>query len=102
MNRKQIEELAEYYDTHDTADEMDGGRVVEPLVDPMVVVSLRLPKHVVDQVRALAAERGVRPTALLREWVEAQVARAERGAEAVIGVSELLDFVNRAATVRRR
>lgn len=35
----------------------------------MVVYSLRLPQEVADRLRAAAAERGVRPAELAREWI---------------------------------
>lgn len=82
MRRDELERLADYYDTHSTAEEMEGGRVeVEPVERPMVSTSLRLPKPIMDAIRAAAARRGVRPTALMREWVEARVAAEESGDE---------------------
>ena len=77
MDNKKMRELREFYDTHDTSDEMDDGHwVTEVNTDPMVTTSLRLPKSVLDKVRAAARARGVRPTALMREWIETLVAQA--------------------------
>lgn len=100
MGRRHLDELIEYYDGHDTAEEMERGRIVEPLVDPMIVVSLRLPKRTLDEVRAIAAERAVRPTALIREWVEDAISGRGSTAEAgLIRAADLLDFVRRSAKV---
>ncbi|MGW3039404.1 hypothetical protein ACWC9T_04980 [Kitasatospora sp. NPDC001159] len=40
----------------------------------MIATSLRLPKPVMDEVRRRARERGLKPTAVMREWIEAAVA----------------------------
>ncbi len=94
MKDEMIEQLAEHYQSHDTVDAMDGGRVVEPSPDPMVVVSLRLPKRTMDEVRAIASERSVRPTTLLREWIEDQLGAA-REPGGVVPVKDLIGFVRR-------
>jgi hypothetical protein len=71
MTKTQRQELADYYDTHDTTPEMEGGEWVdEPATDPMVTTSLRLPLGVMRAVRAAAAAEKVKPTALIRRWVE--------------------------------
>ncbi|MFJ3216203.1 hypothetical protein ACIPLC_09810 [Kitasatospora sp. NPDC086801] len=48
----------------------------EPLAaeSVMTATSLRLPKPVMDGVRHRARERGLKPTAVMREWTEAAVA----------------------------
>lgn len=70
---KELQRLRDHYDTHDAGDEMADGEWEGPGPDPMVTTSLRLPKSVLDQVRAQARQLGVRPTSLIRRWVEAQV-----------------------------
>jgi predicted DNA-binding protein len=75
----ELDELAAYYDAHDTAAEMEHGRWVDPR--PMTTTSLRLPAEVVEALKARARRRGVRYTALLREIVE----RAVRGEQAEEG-----------------
>jgi hypothetical protein len=73
MDRKKMLELREYYDNHDTGDEGGGGEwVTEVDPDPMVTTSLRLPKSLLDEVRRQARARGIRTTALMREWIEAR------------------------------
>lgn len=94
MKDKKIEQLAEHYQGHDTADEMEGGRVVAATSDPMVVVSLRLPKHTMDEVRAIASERSVPPTTLIREWIEDQLGATGEPA-GVVPVKDLIGFVRR-------
>lgn len=65
---EELEELAEYYDAHDTSAEMDDGQWVDPR--PMKTTSLRLSADTVAALKVLARSRGVRYTALLREIVE--------------------------------
>ncbi len=50
MNRKELLEMRDYYDTHSTADEMTNGGAWETDVDPdpMVTTSLCLPKSLLD------------------------------------------------------
>ncbi|MFI9007380.1 hypothetical protein ACIGNX_09150 [Actinosynnema sp. NPDC053489] len=64
----ELEELAAHYDTGDTSAEMEHGEWVDPR--PMRTTSLRLPGEVVDALKALAATRGIRYTALVREIIE--------------------------------
>ena len=47
-----------------------GEWVNEPAADPMVTTSLRLPVELMQAVRAMAAREGLKPTALIRRWVE--------------------------------
>ncbi|GAB7186476.1 hypothetical protein ATKI12_6307 [Kitasatospora sp. Ki12] len=46
----------------------------EPAESVMITTSLRLPKPVMDEVRRRARERGLKPTAIMREWIEAAIA----------------------------
>ncbi len=69
----------EYYESTDFADLIEEGQgewTDEPLVRPdaMVVASFRLPLYIVHAVAKAAARRGVKVTALMREWVEAGLA----------------------------
>ncbi|GAA3169237.1 hypothetical protein GCM10010466_68580 [Planomonospora alba] len=54
--------------------------------DQMITTSLRLPKPVMDAVRIRAAERGIKPTALIREAIVASLADTQ----AMVPVSVLL------------
>lgn len=73
----ELEELAAHYGDHDTVEEMDHGEWVDPR--PMKTTSLRLPMEVVEALKTLAASRGVRYTALVREMLE-QALVVEEGA----------------------
>lgn len=52
-----------------------------PSKNPAAVYSVRIPVDRIEELRGLAAERGVAPTALIRTWVLAQL-DAARGDEA--------------------
>lgn len=92
MVEKEVDDLAAYYDEHDTTAELERARPRKPVPadEVMIVTSLRLPKPVTDQVRERAQERGVKPTALIREWVEAALAAQD----AVVPVSVIMAAVN--------
>lgn len=64
-------ELADHYDRHDTAEEMNGGRwETDVSPEPMITTSLRLPQRLMADVRADARRRGMKPSALIREIIE--------------------------------
>lgn len=67
-----LERLAAYYDTHDTSEELERAELVDEPVepDPMVSLSLRLPKSLLDWVRAQARAEHTKPTQLIRRWIE--------------------------------
>jgi len=67
-----LHRLAEYYDNHDTSTELDRAELVDEPVDsdPMVSLSLRLPKSLLDWVRAQARAEHTKPTQLIRRWIE--------------------------------
>lgn len=71
MDKDQLAALREQYDNNSTVSQMgDGTWETEVAPDPMVTTSLRLPKSELDWVREQAAEAGVKPTALIRRWIE--------------------------------
>jgi hypothetical protein len=75
----------------------------EPVAEPMVTYALRLPQPVLDQLRAVADSRGVKVTALMREWLEERLARESDLGDATISASALLAFVaERTAQTRPR
>ena len=60
-----------YYDSHDTTVELERSELDESVVsEPMVGITIRLPASALDTARELARERGIKVTALLREWIE--------------------------------
>ena len=92
-----LQRLAEYYDTHDTSAELERAeRVDEPVdPDPMVSLSLRLPKSLLDWVRAQARTEHTKPTQLIRRWIEERRSSGEPSLEE--RVRRLEDLVQRGA-----
>jgi hypothetical protein len=75
---------------------------LEPDDEPLVVRSLRLPLDVETRARAIAEQRGIKVTTLMREWVTAAVIEAEGVSKVDDPVGELgriLTEVNRAYQV---
>lgn len=98
MTPDQLAELREHYDTTSTADEMTdaGGWETDIDPDPMVTTSLRLPKSLLDWVRAQAMAEKVKPTALVRRWVEERRDHAVGPAPAGDDLVERLERLERA------
>lgn len=80
-----MDAVARYAQEHDFTAEIEHGGVCEddpdPDPDPMVTTSVRLPTSLLDWVRARAAAEHVRPSALIRQWLE-QRREAEPGTDA--------------------
>lgn len=90
-----VEALRRHYDTTDQALMVDRAVLeTEVAADPMVTTSLRLPKSLLDWVRRQAEEQDLKPTALIRRWVEER----RRAVEGGTGT----DLEKRLATVERR
>jgi CopG antitoxin of type II toxin-antitoxin system len=90
MNREEAEKLAASFDEHDFSEEIENAELVDqPVTEPVIIVSLRLPKPVMDQVREAAKARGIRSTALVREWVEERLAQNTDIGEITIPASAL-------------
>ena len=71
MDNKTMHELRDHYDTQSTAADMDNGNwETDVQADPMVTTSLRLPKSLLDWVRDQADSQRIKPTALIRRWLE--------------------------------
>lgn len=67
-----IEELADYYDTHDMSDDIEKAVPAEPPGMPAYVTfSVRLPRDIVRTLRARAEARGMGATVYARELLEA-------------------------------
>lgn len=65
--------ITEYAQAHDFAAEIKQGTWEEDTEsDPMVTTSVRLPKSLLDWVREQAASRHMRPSVLIRQWLEQQ------------------------------
>lgn len=83
VDEKRLERLAEYYDTRDISEEIEKAELEQhaPVDNVMIVSSIRLPKPLMDRVREAALEEGVKPTALMRRWIEEGLAQSERAAD---------------------
>ncbi|MDX6238643.1 MAG: hypothetical protein QOG10_3458 [Kribbellaceae bacterium] len=94
-DRTKLEELADYYDTHDTSAELEDA-VLEPAsaAEPMVTYALRLPKPVLDRLRMVAEARDEKVTTLMRSWLEERLTREESDPPAaVVDVGDLIAFL---------
>lgn len=74
MNEQNIGDLiaaeAEHAEHHrDDAPTTPGYRRTRPPREPAQVYSLRVPADKLEQLRELAADKGVTPSALMRDWV---------------------------------
>lgn len=85
------DEMAAYAQAHDFSKEMEQAvweTDTEP--DPMITTSLRLPKSLLDWVREQAAAQHVRPSGLIRQWIEQR-----RDADDATGVEDLAERLER-------
>ncbi len=86
------DELAAVRDLYDTTDQSAALETAEldasTVEDPMVGITIRLPASTLNTARALAAGRGVKVTALIRDWVEQQLAD-HTDDQRVVSVAEL-------------
>lgn len=90
----ELDQLADYYDTHDTSADMENGEWVEP--GPMVTTSLRLPADVINELKRQAQTRHVRYTTYIRAILE----RAANGGppQELADITERLKRIERAVT----
>jgi predicted DNA binding CopG/RHH family protein len=72
-----IQELAEFWDTHDLTDYEDQlEEVTEPFFERETVVQIRLQPVEVEVVKKVAKSRGIDYTDLIREWILERVRTA--------------------------
>jgi predicted DNA binding CopG/RHH family protein len=72
-----IQELAQFWDTHDLTDfEEQLEEVTELIFDREALVQIRLPSQEVEAVKKVAKLRGINYTDLIREWVLEKVRTA--------------------------
>lgn len=65
-----IQELAEFWDTHDVTDfEGELEEVEERVFERDADITVHLPADAANAVRALARSRGVGDSELIREWI---------------------------------
>lgn len=95
---EELEALASYYDEHDTADEMEAGKWVEP----MVTTSLRLPREVFEQLKDNARREGKRHTAYIRQILERSVRGGTMDAGDLKQINNKLDTLLQVVTPPRK
>ena len=72
FDKMSLEEIAEFWDTHDSADYWDQ---MEDVTDevivrrPTAIVSIRIPEGELKQIKRLAQEQGLGHTTLIRMWI---------------------------------
>jgi predicted DNA binding CopG/RHH family protein len=89
MDKRKLDELREHYDTTDLSESIEAAVLDETVADnPMIGITVRFPKSALDRVRAIADERGVKVTALIRDIVERSIAGEPQG-DLVIPVAVL-------------
>jgi len=86
-----LDEVADNAEHHDLAAEMEQGSWAAATdADPMITTSVRLPKSLLDWVRHAAAAQHVRPSVLIRQWIE-----QHRDADETEGAGDLAGRVER-------
>jgi hypothetical protein len=71
--------LRDYYDNTSLTSEIAEAKLNTETVDsPMIGITVRFSKPVLDRVRDIAARENVKTTALVRRWVEEKLAATER------------------------
>jgi predicted DNA binding CopG/RHH family protein len=86
-----IEELARFWDTHDLTDfEDELEEVREPVFErgPEETVSIQLPAEEIEAVKNIAEAKGIKHTALIREWVIEKLRNANPTVRGPIAVAK--------------
>ena len=69
-----IEELAQFWNTHDLTDfEDELEEVSEPVFELQTVVPVPLEREELEVIRTLANSRGISPVNLIQEWIVEQI-----------------------------
>ncbi len=72
-----IQELANFWDSHDLTDfESDLSEVTEKVFQRDDLVQIQLPKQDLENIKKMAKSKGIDYTDLIREWVLTQVRTA--------------------------
>jgi hypothetical protein len=89
MNDDELAALQNSYDNSDQSHLLELAELDSSTVDdPMVGITVRLPASTLNAARNIAARREIKVTALLREWVEQELAN-EVDDQRVVTVAEL-------------
>ena len=100
MTTADLDALRKHYDNTDTSAELEKAELDTMTVsEPMVGITVRLPASTLDAARSIARKDGVKVTALLRQWIEQNVAEGADD-EQMVPVAELKRLIAR--TARRR
>lgn len=91
----EMDELREYYDNTDTSVLLADAVPEQPekTAEAMVTYAVRLPKPVLDALRAAADKSDMRVSALIRTWLEERLARESAGQDKVVAVDDILALV---------
>lgn len=69
-----IQELAQFWDTHDLTDfEDELEEVTEPVFEPATVIALNLESKEAEAVRRIADAKGIAEAELIRGWVQEKI-----------------------------
>lgn len=98
MGDRKLDELREHFDSTDFAEVIESATWESDVdADPMIVTSVRLPRSLLGWVRQQAAAEQLKPTALIRRWIEDR--RRAASGEGVTAdddrVAQLADRVSR-------
>ena len=101
MTTGDLDALREHYDNTDTSAELENAELDTTIVgEPMVGITIRLPASTLDTARGVARKDGVKVTALLRQWIEQNLAEGADD-EQMVPVAELKRLIARTARDRR-
>jgi predicted DNA binding CopG/RHH family protein len=79
MSQWSDEQIAQFWETHDSADYLDEGEDVEVEIDIPAdsrVISLRLETRDIESAKQLARRKGLPYTVLLRMWIKEKLAKS--------------------------
>jgi predicted DNA binding CopG/RHH family protein len=87
-----MNELREHYDHTDQAAALAEATQESGTGEVLVSTSIRLPKSLMDAVRARAAAAGVPATTLMRQWITAHL-DDDNGTEQVVSVADIQHLI---------
>ena len=77
------EELADYYDNTEMAEEIEDAVWEETAAsDPMITTSVRLPRTLLERIRVVASGQGIKTSVLMRRLIEQNLVPEEMGGTA--------------------
>lgn len=78
MTNWTLEQIAEFWDTHDSADYWDESKEVKVEVAqrPTRAVSVRLTEEDIEELKEIANSRGIGHTTLIRMWIKEKLRTA--------------------------